>query len=157
MAFYLAKKCDPLSLSLSLSLFQSKCLEKQQILGHGTHLSNNSSKLQLHLSSASLSSSQPLYTRRREEKLVPSGTSDKIGTIQRRLAWPLRKDDTHKSRNGPNFFVFFSLCSSACLLQWLPFSSGFFRSTHIVILFYVQWQRGCSLSLKALQHVERRY
>ena len=33
---------------------------------------------------------------------VPSGTSDKIRTIQRRLAWPLRKDDTHKSRNGPN-------------------------------------------------------
>ncbi|KAB2063783.1 hypothetical protein ES319_A10G241100v1 [Gossypium barbadense] len=32
--------------------------------------------------------------------VVPSGTSDKIGTIQRRLAWPLRKDDTHKSRNG---------------------------------------------------------
>jgi hypothetical protein len=32
-------------------------------------------------------------------------TSDKIGTIQRRLAWPLRKDDTHKSRNGPNFFL----------------------------------------------------
>ncbi|PNT74899.1 hypothetical protein BRADI_1g24141v3 [Brachypodium distachyon] len=23
---------------------------------------------------------------------------------RRRLAWPLRKDDTHKSRNGPNFF-----------------------------------------------------
>ncbi|KAI3464726.1 hypothetical protein Pfo_021389, partial [Paulownia fortunei] len=39
---------------------------------------------------------------------VPSGTSDKIGTIQRRLAWPLRKDDTHKSRNGPNFY--FSIC-----------------------------------------------
>ncbi|BBN10988.1 hypothetical protein MPTK1_5g08160 [Marchantia polymorpha subsp. ruderalis] len=38
------------------------------------------------------------------QPLVPSGTSDKIGTIQRRLAWPLRKDDTHKSRNGPNFF-----------------------------------------------------
>ncbi|KAG5573144.1 hypothetical protein H5410_062910 [Solanum commersonii] len=38
-------------------------------------------------------------------KSVPSGTSDKIGTIQRRLAWPLRKDDTHKSRNGPNFFA----------------------------------------------------
>ncbi|CAL9776044.1 unnamed protein product [Musa acuminata subsp. burmannicoides] len=31
--------------------------------------------------------------------LVSSETSDKIGTIQRRLAWPLRKDDTHKSRN----------------------------------------------------------
>ncbi|KAL4638634.1 hypothetical protein ACB092_03G160600 [Castanea dentata] len=39
-------------------------------------------------------------------RLVPSGTSDKIGTIQRRLAWPLRKDDTHKSRNGPNFFSY---------------------------------------------------
>ncbi|CBI24270.3 unnamed protein product, partial [Vitis vinifera] len=39
-------------------------------------------------------------------KLVSSETSDKIGTIQRRLAWPLRKDDTHKSRNGPNFFSF---------------------------------------------------
>ena len=27
------------------------------------------------------------------------GSSIKIGTIQRRLAWPLRKDDTHKSRS----------------------------------------------------------
>ena len=26
-------------------------------------------------------------------------SSAKIGTIQRRLAWPLRKDDTHKSRS----------------------------------------------------------
>ncbi|ESW33687.1 hypothetical protein PHAVU_001G090500 [Phaseolus vulgaris] len=42
--------------------------------------------------------------------IVPLGTSDKIGTIQRRLAWLLRKDDTHKSRNCPNFF--FSLLSS---------------------------------------------
>ncbi|KAJ0081328.1 hypothetical protein Patl1_11391 [Pistacia atlantica] len=25
--------------------------------------------------------------------------------IQRRLAWPLHKDDMHKSRNGPNFFL----------------------------------------------------
>ena len=33
------------------------------------------------------------------------GSSDKIGTIQRRLAWPLRKDDTHKSRSVPSFFV----------------------------------------------------
>ena len=35
--------------------------------------------------------------------IVPLGTSDKIGMIQRRLAWPLHKDDRHKSRNGPNF------------------------------------------------------
>jgi hypothetical protein len=31
-------------------------------------------------------------------------SSVKIGTIQRRLAWPLRKDDTHKSRSVNNFF-----------------------------------------------------
>mgnify|MGYP007105634205 CR=1 FL=1 len=33
-----------------------------------------------------------------ETETETSGTFDKIGTIQRRLAWPLRKDDTHKSR-----------------------------------------------------------
>ena len=32
------------------------------------------------------------------------GSSVKIGTIQRRLAWPLRKDDTHKSRSVNNLF-----------------------------------------------------
>ena len=30
------------------------------------------------------------------------GSSVTIGTIQRRLAWPLRKDDTHKSRSVNN-------------------------------------------------------
>ena len=30
-------------------------------------------------------------------------SSVKIGTIQRRLAWPLRKDDTHKSRSVSHF------------------------------------------------------
>ena len=35
------------------------------------------------------------------------GSSVKIGTIQRRLAWPLRKDDTHKSRSVNNFFATF--------------------------------------------------
>ena len=33
------------------------------------------------------------------------GSSDKIGTIQRRLAWPLRKDDTHKSRSVTSFLL----------------------------------------------------
>ena len=33
------------------------------------------------------------------------GSSVEIGTTQRRLAWPLRKDDTHKSRNVTNFFA----------------------------------------------------
>jgi len=32
------------------------------------------------------------------------GSSVKIGTIRRRLAWPLHKDDTHKSRSVNNFF-----------------------------------------------------
>ena len=32
-------------------------------------------------------------------------SSDKIGTIQRRLAWPLRKDDTHKPRRVTKFFA----------------------------------------------------
>ena len=32
------------------------------------------------------------------------GASDKFGTIQRRLAWPSRRDDTHKSRNGSKLF-----------------------------------------------------
>jgi hypothetical protein len=32
------------------------------------------------------------------------GSSVKIGTIQRRLAWPLRKDDTHKSRSVNDVF-----------------------------------------------------
>jgi hypothetical protein len=36
---------------------------------------------------------------------VKAVSYDKIGTIQRRLAWPLRKDDTHKSRTY-HFFVY---------------------------------------------------
>ena len=31
------------------------------------------------------------------------GSSVKLGTILRRLEWPLRKDDTHKSRSVNNF------------------------------------------------------
>ena len=33
------------------------------------------------------------------------GSSVTIGTIQRRLAWPLRKDDTHKSISVNNFLI----------------------------------------------------
>ena len=46
------------------------------------------------------------------------GSSVKIGTIQRRLAWPLRKDDTHKSRSVNN------LLTTAWLRQPLPFVPG---------------------------------
>ena len=46
-------------------------------------------------------------------------SSVKIGTIQRRLAWPLRKDDTQKSRMVSNFFGSFSnfifvVCRPSC-------------------------------------------
>ncbi|PKA56733.1 hypothetical protein AXF42_Ash012863 [Apostasia shenzhenica] len=64
---------------------------------------------------------------------VSSETSDKIGTIQRRLAWPLRKDDTHKSRNGPNFFAIFpsvelgEISASSDLLWDLSSFFVFFR------------------------------
>nr|PNR39313.1 hypothetical protein PHYPA_019591 [Physcomitrium patens]PNR39314.1 hypothetical protein PHYPA_019592 [Physcomitrium patens] len=53
-----------------------------------------------------------IYSGSDRKDCVSSETSDKIGTIQRRLAWPLRKDDTHKSRNGPNFFQSFPLLLS---------------------------------------------
>ena len=33
------------------------------------------------------------------------GSSVEIGTMRRRLAWPLRKDDTHESRSVSNFDV----------------------------------------------------
>jgi hypothetical protein len=41
------------------------------------------------------------------------GSSVKIGTIQRRLAWPLRKDDTHKSRSVIIFLLSSRLLPSA--------------------------------------------
>ena len=47
------------------------------------------------------------------------GSSVKIGTIQRRLAWPLRKDDTHKSRSVNNFFAI--LCLEAARQSALPY------------------------------------
>jgi len=40
-------------------------------------------------------------------------SSAKIGTIQRRLAWPLRKDDTHKSRMYHFFFNFLHFCATS--------------------------------------------
>ena len=47
---------------------------------------------------------------------------NKIGNIQRRLAWPLRKDDTHKSRKTYPFFYFMILLLgySAASHQYVP-------------------------------------
>ena len=44
-------------------------------------------------------------------------SSAKIGTIQRRLAWPLRKDDTHKSRT---YHTFLGHRHQSCLHSILP-------------------------------------
>ena len=49
------------------------------------------------------------------------GSSVKIGTIQRRLAWPLRKDDTHKSRSVYNF-----LAKLTRRVRW-PLATGIHR------------------------------
>ena len=43
-------------------------------------------------------------------------SSAKIGTIQRRLAWPLRKDDTHKSRM---YHFFCPTTPPSCGLHWI--------------------------------------
>ena len=48
-----------------------------------------------------------LFIKPKNTLLLSFGTSDKIGTIQRRLAWPLRKDDTHSTRNGSKLFWLF--------------------------------------------------
>ena len=54
------------------------------------------------------------------------GSSVKIGTIQRRLAWPLRKDDTHKSRSVNNFFAHCSASGSraTCIRQGKKAKAG---------------------------------
>ena len=56
------------------------------------------------------------------------GSSVKIGTIQRRLAWPLRKDDTHKSRSVNNFLSCSTengWCGAPCAQQ---------RSLHCILI-----------------------
>ena len=71
------------------------------------------------------------------------GSSVKIGTIQRRLAWPLRKDDTHKSRSVNNLFFPRVLgdfqIARFCSIQPISgfsqgFSSGFPRAFPGVLL-----------------------
>ena len=52
-------------------------------------------------------------------------SSVKIGTIQRRLAWPLRKDDTHKSRSVNNFFV--NILIMNCMLRGRELNPGLLR------------------------------
>ena len=48
------------------------------------------------------------------------GSSVKIGTIQRRLAWPLRKGDTHKARSETGAWN-----PRMAILSWRPVFSTF--------------------------------
>ena len=47
-----------------------------------------------------------IYTPTYVHKDSLRGASVKIGAMQRRLAWPLRKDDTHKSRSVNNVYIY---------------------------------------------------
>ncbi|EIN10168.1 hypothetical protein PUNSTDRAFT_63930 [Punctularia strigosozonata HHB-11173 SS5] len=59
----------------------------------------------------SLSSALP--RRDLPKKNVPFGvTYDKIGTIQRRLAWPLHKDDTLSRSGRPTGLNIYCFCST---------------------------------------------
>ena len=55
------------------------------------------------------------------------GSSVKIGTIQGRLAWPLRKDDTHKSRSANNLFCTPSSLTTRTSRGW---PEPIFTTTH---------------------------
>ena len=55
----------------------------------------------------------PLFCKHLLDSLPRS--SDKIGMIQRRLAWPLRKDDTHKSRSIPSFLPHLEVSDDCCV------------------------------------------
>ena len=50
----------------------------------------------------SLSLGKHKWSKQQTTKDSLRGSSVKIGTVQRRLAWPLRKDHTHKSRSVNN-------------------------------------------------------
>ena len=97
------------SLLVSLFYFRWKCIKALMCLAYGRAAVGVATR---HVEDASAHSpAHPGYEGRRLQVrrdmhfratgLLDSlrGSSVKIGTIQRRLAWPLRKDDTHKSRS----------------------------------------------------------
>ena len=66
-------------------------------------------------------------------RLTPlRASSDQIGTRQRRLAWPLRKDDTHKSGNVRTKLALFLLKMRT---KWLSFPSKMACFGHKIVPF----------------------
>jgi len=64
------------------------------------------------------------------------GSSVKLGTIQRRLAWPLLKNDTHESRSVSNFVVVMGAVlyeHILCLLDSLRGSSVNIGTVHRIL------------------------
>ena len=94
----------PLSMLLPIDSYKTMSLliERVKVAGNGTHMPH-SGESPLRPILETLFRRKGLY-RRCAQRHMSFGTSDKIGTIQRRLAWPLRKDDTHNSRNGSKIF-----------------------------------------------------
>lgn len=74
-----------------------------------------------------------------KQNVVSLETSDKIGTIHRRLAWPLCNDDTHKSRNDSIFFFHSSVLGPSAkmknefLLNWLLACNHGWSETRVLV------------------------
>ena len=79
------------------------------------------------------------------------GSSDKIGTIQRRLAWPLRKDDTDLEAPGwgePRF-----LHCAVLLLTSYAHRLRYGRSCVVRFISSMPYQSNGDTMLSSLQHV----
>ncbi|THU92281.1 hypothetical protein K435DRAFT_672361, partial [Dendrothele bispora CBS 962.96] len=71
---------------------------------------------------------------------VPFGvTYEKIGTIQRRLAWPLHKDDTLSRSGRPTGLnIYFCFCSLAYACQCFMNNFRTYIRCTIIVLCYFQ-------------------
>ena len=89
-----------------------------------------------------------------EDSLRASST--KIGTIQRRLTWPLRKHDTHKSRSASRTF-FHALCliAAICLYVCHLLSSFYLYLCLHVMYMYIYIYIHISLSLSICIYIHK--
>jgi hypothetical protein len=88
---------------------------------------------------------ESFYSNKEQSKRFPSGTSHKIGTIQRRLAWPLRKDDMHKLRNGAILFYFIYLFFLSCK-SCDSMASSVFIYLYIFFIYIISASGSCTNS-----------
>lgn len=85
-------------------------------------------------------------------QVTQSGTYDKIGTMQKKLEWPLCKDDAGKSKNNSNFY-----CDKSNIGNTLGISMVFIkrlRSLKIVSSNTFGWDIGLLVMVeKPTQHI----